>query len=345
MCSPLNLDPDPKLHLHLDLKASGPHQYHKYRYIHLPLHLHSTLHQMQAYFESEEGVRLLKLYYYSVVEHVRSTDGLEAWQFSQKIAYSFATPAEVTLFKSEFGPPQSGRKPVVPVRPPNTAAVFVPKSHKQYGGLAVTSARLQNRATRSDELCHSNANAAPLSANDLFNIGKPQDPTQGKPLLVLVWLRLALRKLERRSGEYDKHLNKLVAAYNGIDKVDKMVLPLPYCQLLKIFLFFWVYSLPLVIVGECGEFTPYIMALIATAFFGLDQLGAELEGPFGTDDNDFPLLHMGLALMDNMDSLLRSIHNQQDGLSQEKAQREATRSLSPTRRKDAAKTDPSLLSV
>ena len=32
----------------------------------------------------------------------------------------------------------------------------------------------------------------------------------------------------------------LVGAFNGIDKVDKMVLPLPYCQLLKLFLFCWV---------------------------------------------------------------------------------------------------------
>ena len=81
------------------------------------------------------------------------------------------------------------------------------------------------------------------------------------------------------------------------------------CQLLKVFLLAWVFSLPFVIVEECGYFTPFVMALIAIAFFGLDQVGAELENPFGTDDNDFPLLHMGLGLMDNMDSMLRTVHN------------------------------------
>ena len=40
-----------------------------------------------------------------------------------------------------------------------------------------------------------------------------------------------------------------------------------------------------------------------------EQVGAELENPFGTDDNDFPLLHMGLGLVDNMDSMLRTMHN------------------------------------
>ena len=35
----------------------------------------------------------------------------------------------------------------------------------------------------------------------------------------------------------------------------------------------WVFSLPFVIVSECGYFTPYVMGLIGTAFFGLDQAG------------------------------------------------------------------------
>ena len=51
------------------------------------------------------------------------------------------------------------------------------------------------------------------------------------------------------------------------------------CQLLKVFLLAWVFSLPFVIVEECGYFTPFVMALIAIAFFGLDQVGAELENP------------------------------------------------------------------
>lgn len=73
--------------------------------------------------------------------------------------------------------------------------------------------------------------------------------------------------------------------------------------------------------------TVYRLPFTATTYTYLDQLGAELEGPFGTDDNDFPLLHMGLALMDNMDSLLRILRNQrlQGQVTKEKAQRSVTR--------------------
>jgi putative membrane protein len=85
-----------------------------------------------------------------------------------------------------------------------------------------------------------------------------------------------------------------------------MVLPLPYSQLIKIFNASWVFSLPFVIVNECGVLTPFVMSLIALAFFGLDQIGAELEGPFGVDDNDLPLLQMGISLFDNLDALMRA---------------------------------------
>ena len=83
-------------------------------------------------------------------------------------------------------------------------------------------------------------------------------------------------------------------------------MPLPYCQLLKIVNLCWVFSLPFVLANEMQGFLPVIMLLASVAFFGLDQVGAELEGPYGVDDNDFPLLHMGISLVDDLDVMLRN---------------------------------------
>lgn len=41
-------------------------------------------------------------------------------------------------------------------------------------------------------------------------------------------------------------------------------------------------------------------------YFGLDQVGAELECPFGTQENDLPLLQMGVDLSRNLDTLMRN---------------------------------------
>jgi putative membrane protein len=35
--------------------------------------------------------------------------------------------------------------------------------------------------------------------------------------------------------------------------------------------------------------TPFVVAIVAYTFFGLDALGDEIEEPFGTDANDLPL--------------------------------------------------------
>jgi len=94
------------------------------------------------------------------------------------------------------------------------------------------------------------------------------------------------------------------SAFNGMHKIDNLVLPLPYCQLLKIIMILWVYSLPFVIAADVGLFLPVIMGLTSMAFFGLDQLGAELEGPFGVDPNDIPLLHRALAFVDDCDMMI-----------------------------------------
>ena len=52
---------------------------------------------------------------------------------------------------------------------------------------------------------------------------------------------------------------------------------------------------------------PAIAAFTAVGFFGLDQVGVELEGPFGVDENDFPLLSMGHEMANDLDAMARTV--------------------------------------
>ena len=47
--------------------------------------------------------------------------------------------------------------------------------------------------------------------------------------------------------------------------------------------------------------------LCAVGFFGLDQVGVELEDPFGVDHNDFPILSMAHALCNDLDAMVRTV--------------------------------------
>ena len=147
---------------------------------------------------------------------------------------------------------------------------------------------------------------------------RTQDPTRAKPLLVLLWLRLNLARMVAIPGVKDdlqvrtcsEMLDELVVAYNGVDKIDKSRLPLPYCQLLKIFQIFFVFTLPFVIAPVVGVWTPVVAVLCAVGFFGLDQVGVELEDPFGVDHNDFPLLRMGHGLCNDLDAMVRTVNRE-----------------------------------
>ena len=90
---------------------------------------------------------------------------------------------------------------------------------------------------------------------------------------------------------------------------DKLVLPLPYAQLLKIFELFFVFTLPFVIASHTEVWTPIVSGFAAIGFFGIDAVGAELEGPFGVDDNDFALLSMGANLCNDLDAMVRTANS------------------------------------
>ena len=83
-----------------------------------------------------------------------------------------------------------------------------------------------------------------------------------------MWLNTLMLDVERRSafpqepGGFMKmavvgQLNGLMNHFMSLCKVDTIVLPMPYNQLLKLNLLAWTFTLPFVIVEETGWFCPY----------------------------------------------------------------------------------------
>ena len=143
---------------------------------------------------------------------------------------------------------------------------------------------------------------------------RTHDPTQAKPFVVLTWLRINIERMVKLQAVeltqltvISQHISSLTDAAAGVHKIDRMVLPLPYCQLLKIFEIFFVFTLPFVLAHQIGHWTPVVACFTAVGFFGLDQVGVELEGPFGVDENDFALLDMGLGMCNDLDAMVRTV--------------------------------------
>jgi len=285
--------------------------------------------QIQMPPEAEKVVRLIKLFYFTAVENVRANEGEQAYRFSQSIAYGHATVAEVQFLLAEFGTWDSGLskktsmseigRAKVPVLSRasdlvegawNGKAAAPPPQSITAGAILEDWAK--RGCERAVEAASINSSAKAPSSADAGDAAYPRrlphDSTVSKPLVVMVWITKCLKRLVAQGIGNERHLSEqvegLITAYNGMCKIDDVVLPLPYCQLLKTILMFWNFTLPFVIVKETELAVIPTCFVTALAFFGLDQVGAELEGPFGVDTNDFPLLKMGLALANDMDSML-----------------------------------------
>jgi putative membrane protein len=51
----------------------------------------------------------------------------------------------------------------------------------------------------------------------------------------------------------------------------------------------YCFTLPFALVESFGWFTILDVLLVAYTFFGIEEIGVEIEGPFGNDANDLPL--------------------------------------------------------
>lgn len=75
----------------------------------------------------------------------------------------------------------------------------------------------------------------------------------------------------------------------GCDRILSTPLPFAYSVLLHRAVYSFCFILPFSLEVSLGLWTPILVVLIAYLFLGLDELSAELEEPFGTQDNDLAL--------------------------------------------------------
>ena len=101
----------------------------------------------------------------------------------------------------------------------------------------------------------------------------------------------------RRAGQLEPILyTQLEARLHAMSSIQAgceriLTTPLPFAYTLLLHRCAWLFCvlLPFGLASSLGWGTPVLSAVLAYAFFGLDQLGEEMEDPFGLEPNDLPL--------------------------------------------------------
>ncbi|MEG2942640.1 MAG: bestrophin family ion channel, partial [Thermomonas sp.] len=90
-------------------------------------------------------------------------------------------------------------------------------------------------------------------------------------------------------AQFEARLHAMASVQAGCERISGTPLPFAYTLLLHRCAWLFCVLLPFGLAGALGWATPVVSMLLAYAFFGLDQLGEEMEEPFGTEANDLPL--------------------------------------------------------
>lgn len=87
----------------------------------------------------------------------------------------------------------------------------------------------------------------------------------------------------------DQNVQQLVDYLGGCERIRKTPLPFAYVVHLRRALIVYCFTLPFALVEAFGWWTVLDVLLVAYTFLGIEEIGVEIEGPFGDDENDLPL--------------------------------------------------------
>ena len=131
-----------------------------------------------------------------------------------------------------------------------------------------------------------------LDANDIAQIEKAERP----PQLVTFWLSHYLQQQyeqgyvsEGQRIDINNQVNHLVESLSGCERILKTPMPMSYKVYLKRLTLLYCLLLPLGLVEQLGWWTPSAIALVSFILLGVEEIGNEIENPFGYGFNNIKL--------------------------------------------------------
>lgn len=161
-----------------------------------------------------------------------------------------------------------------------------------------------------------NSELEPLMSPSQYEKLKPMN---NPPLEIAFWIEDYLHEQYERNcldvyqlTAMNQLLNSMIDTLGGCERILKTPIPLAYAIHLKQLLLLYCLALPFQMVSDLTWGTGPVVALISFTLFGIEEIGIEIENPFGHDANDLPLDNICTAMQRNIDDLITlspSIHD------------------------------------
>lgn len=90
-------------------------------------------------------------------------------------------------------------------------------------------------------------------------------------------------------GILEESLTRMTDIQGGCERIKNTPIPFPYTVLIHRIVAFYCFTLPFGIFTTVGVLTPVVVFSVSHAFLGLEEIGDEIEDPFGTEPEQLPL--------------------------------------------------------
>jgi ion channel-forming bestrophin family protein len=146
-----------------------------------------------------------------------------------------------------------------------------------------------------------------LCPEDIAQLQKANRP----PQLITFWLSHYLKQQEDQGHvgidqrlTINTQISGLVEALSGCERIVKTPMPPSYGIFLRRLTLLYCALLPLGLVGQLGWWTLGAIALVSFVLLGVEEIGNDIENPFGYDFNDLKLDDICNTLINDIKSVL-----------------------------------------
>lgn len=112
---------------------------------------------------------------------------------------------------------------------------------------------------------------------------------------------------EQHLCKLNTNITQLIDLWSDAERIHETPVPFAYAHHIKLFLTLFCFTVPFALAQVAAVYAVVGSAVVALALFGIDEIGVEIEDPFGYDDNDLPLDAIGARLESDVLSVTASV--------------------------------------
>ncbi|MCA9189525.1 MAG: bestrophin family ion channel [Pirellulaceae bacterium] len=102
----------------------------------------------------------------------------------------------------------------------------------------------------------------------------------------------------------DQYVGQFIDLIGGCERIHKTPMPYAYMVHARRALILYLLTLPLALCSKLHWWSAIATACVAFVFLGIEEIGVEIEDPFGQDDNDLPLEKICKTIENNIVAIM-----------------------------------------